>query len=80
MAHTQPKISIIPITKQIFIAARQPPKWLANTPIVALEKNIGIKPGMIMMEEPTASRTPTAISCPMVPHIKPHTTAFGAKL
>eukprot|EP01083_Nonionella_stella_P236887 831544_1 len=42
-AQTQPKISIIPITRQIFSAARQPPKWLANTPMVALEKNIGIK-------------------------------------
>ena len=80
MAHTQPKISIIPITRQIFIAARQPPKWLANTPMVALEKNMGMKPGIIMMEEPSANSMPTAISWPMVPHIKPHTTALGAKL
>jgi len=33
MAQTQPKISIIPITRQILSAARQPPKWLANTPM-----------------------------------------------
>ncbi|MNC53978.1 hypothetical protein D3C75_1034330 [compost metagenome] len=70
----------MPITRQILSAARQPPKWLANTPMVALEKNIGIKPGMIRMEEPQPTRMPTAISWPMVPHIKPHTTALGAKL
>lgn len=29
-AHTQPKISIMPITRQILSAARQPPKWLAK--------------------------------------------------
>lgn len=61
-AQTQPKISIIPITRQIFSAARQPPKWLANTPMVALEKNIGIKPGIIRIEEPQATVMPTAIS------------------
>ena len=30
--------------------------------MVALEKNIGIKPGIIRIEEPQATRMPTAIS------------------
>ena len=49
IAQAEPNTSMIPITKQIFITARQPPKWLANTPMVALEKNMGMKPGIIMM-------------------------------
>ena len=40
-AHTQPKISTMPITGQILSAARQPPKWLAKTPIVALRRTSG---------------------------------------
>ena len=60
ITQAEPNTSIIPITKQIFITAFQPPNWFANTPIVALEKNIGIKPGMIRIGELKPSNKPTA--------------------
>ena len=66
-AQTQPKISIMPITRQIFDAARQPPKYGSKDADGGVRENIGIKPGIIRMEEPKPTRIPTAITdrwCP----------------
>ena len=78
-ARPAPSTSITPATKQTIIVAFQPPVLFAKIPIVALSKNMGIKPGIINKGEWKAINPNVDKIMPKAPEIKPNNTAFGEK-
>ena len=68
---------MIPLINGKIIAALTPPLWFAYTAILALSKNNGTNPAMIITGEWNINSPAIAKNCPSAPQKKPTVTAFA---